>query len=226
MIEAVLVDIEGTTSSISFVRDVLFPYAYDALPAFLAAHAAEPDVAELVQQVRAEGGLAEAGLAPVVDLLRRWISEDRKSTPLKTLQGMIWEAGYADGAYKAHLYEDAWRALKAWHDRGMRLYVYSSGSVRAQELFFGHTVYGDINDWFAGRFDTTTGPKQSPDSYRAIAAQINLAPARILFLSDAAAELDAAAAAGMHTRQLVRPADGTVPAAGHANAASFDDIVI
>ena len=136
---------------------------------------------------------------------------------------MIWEAGYRDGAYRAHIYPDAAAALRRWHARGLRLYVYSSGSVHAQKLFFAHTTAGDLTPLFSGYFDTTIGPKTASGSYARIAAETGLAPGEILFLSDVEAELDAARAAGMETRWLVREG---VPRAGarHRQVASFDDI--
>lgn len=224
MIEAILTDIEGTTSSISFVRDVLFPYARDALPDYLARHGGEKPVAELLQKARAAGGVTDDSAEATVALLRRWIDEDRKDTSLKALQGMIWEAGYRRGDFKAHLYEDAYRKLADWHARGVPVYVYSSGSVHAQQLYFAHTDYGDLAGWFAGHFDTRTGAKQSPEAYRAIQRDIGARADTILFLSDVAAELDAAAEAGLRTLQLVREADGTAASGRHTAVASFTDI--
>ena len=194
MIRAILTDIEGTTSSIAFVAETLFPYARQALPAYVAAH---PDaVAPLLAEVAA----AEPG-DPVQTLLR-WIDQDRKATPLKTLQGWIWAEGYAAGAFRGHVYPDAAQALRAWKAAGYGLYVYSSGSVEAQKLIFGHSDQGDLAPLFSGWFDTTSGPKREASSYVRIADAIGEPPAAILFLSDVQAELDAAAAAGMRI-QLV-----------------------
>jgi len=190
-IRAILTDIEGTTSSIAFVAETLFPYARAALPAHIAAHARalEP----LLDAVRA----AEPG--DPVATLQRWIDEDRKATALKTIQGRIWAEGYADGAFKGHVYPDAAQALRAWREAGYRLYVYSSGSVEAQQLIFRHSDQGDLEPLFSGWFDTTTGAKRERDSYARIAGTIGEAPGAILFLSDVQAELDAAAAAGLRT---------------------------
>ena len=207
-IRAILTDIEGTTSSIAFVAETLFPYAAKALPAYVAAHA------EQVAPVLAEVEAMEPG-DPVATLLR-WIDEDRKATPLKTLQGWIWAKGYVSGAFKGHVYPDAAQALRTWAEAGYRLYVYSSGSVEAQKLIFGHSDQGDLAPLFSGWFDTTSGPKREAASYARIAEVIGEPPGAILFLSDVQAELDAAAGAGMRTVLLDRM--------GGQGAASFAEI--
>ena len=140
----------------------------------------------------------------VIEQLLAWIDQDSKITPLKALQGMIWEHGYRSGDFQGHVYADAARALRDWHARGIALYVYSSGSVQAQKLLFAHTGFGDLTPLFEGYFDTNVGGKLDAGSYRAIAASIGVAPAEMLFLSDVRAELDAAAAAGCRTMWLVR----------------------
>ncbi|HEY2660862.1 MAG TPA: acireductone synthase [Caulobacteraceae bacterium] len=208
MIRAILTDIEGTTSSIAFVAETLFPYARKALLAYVEAHAEA--VAPLLDEVRA----AEPG-DPVATLLR-WIDQDRKATPLKTLQGWIWAEGYAAGAFKGHVYPDAAQGLRAWRAAGYRLYVYSSGSIAAQRLLFGHSDQGDLAPLFSGWFDTTSGPKREAASYARIARAIGEAPGAILFLSDVQAELDAAAAAGLRTRLVDRT--------GGQGAGSFGEI--
>jgi enolase-phosphatase E1 len=220
---AVLTDIEGTTTSIAFVHEVLFPYARRRLPGFVKDHAHDPRVRRLLDDVSTEAGesLDDAG---AVARLLEWIDADRKSTPLKALQGLVWEAGYHEGAYRGHVYPDAVARLKAWKAAGIGLYVYSSGSVHAQELLFAHTDFGDLRDLFDGHFDTAIGPKREAASYRAVARAIGLAPADILFLSDLPAELDAARQAGMATCQLLRP--GTEPCPGHPQAADFDGITL
>jgi enolase-phosphatase E1 len=222
MIRAVLTDIEGTTSSLSFVKDALFPYARAHLPEFVRTRAADPDVKILLADARRESGTALDDRA-LVGLLQRWIDEDRKITPLKALQGLIWEAGYGSGELRGHIYDDAYRALHAWHERGLRLYVFSSGSVKAQQLLFGHTERGDLRPLFSGYFDTTVGAKRDPTAYRRIAETIGFAPAEILFLSDVVEELDAARAAGMPTYWLVRAPDTTIRD-GHRVARDFDEI--
>jgi enolase-phosphatase E1 len=198
VITTILTDIEGTTSSISFVKDVLFPYARERLPAFVVTHADDSDVQHWLHEAAKEAGLVSASQQELIDLLLGWINADRKSTALKALQGMIWKDGYANGEYRAHVYPEVAMRLRAWHAAGKRLYVYSSGSVPAQKLFFAHTDAGDLGALFSGYFDTETGPKRDPESYRRIAAAIGAGAGEILFLSDILEELDAAAAAGVH----------------------------
>jgi enolase-phosphatase E1 len=222
MIQAVLTDIEGTTSALSFVKDVLFPYARERLAAYVAHHAREAAVAQLLADARAVIG-GNPNDDDVVAQMLRWIDEDRKITPLKALQGLVWEDGYRQGHFQGHVYEDAVRHLRAWHARGLRLYVYSSGSVLAQKLLFGHTAYGDLTPLFAGFFDTTIGGKREAASYRAIAASIALPAGSIVFLSDVKEELDAGRTAGMQTRWLIR--EGNLDASpAHRQARSFDEL--
>ncbi len=209
---AVLTDIEGTTSPIAFVHDVLFPYAQARMAAFCADHADDPVMDEVAKLA--------AGADPVRTLLG-WMARDEKITPLKTIQGMIWAEGYAKGEITAVLYPDVAPALRRWVQGGVRLYVYSSGSVAAQKLLFGHTPAGDLTPLFAGFFDTKVGAKRAPMSYAAICRGANVSPAEMLFLSDVAAELDAAAAAGLRTCQLARPEDGTLAGTAHPVAADF-----
>ncbi len=203
MIRAILTDIEGTTSSLSFVKDVLFPYARAHIAAFVRSHAGDLEVRECLDEVsRLAGKLLSDEEA--IETLIFWIDQDRKITPLKTLQGLIWEAGYRSGDFHGHVYPDAVAKLQQWKAQGVFLYVYSSGSVHAQKLLFSHTEYGDLSALFAGFFDTRVGAKQETDSYRAIAGQIGLPSEEILFLSDIGEELEAARAAGMKTCQLLR----------------------
>lgn len=217
----VLTDIEGTTSSISFVKDVLFPYARERLPAFVAAHGTRPDVRALLDDAAREGGIAGTDDAAVVRLLQRWIDEDRKATPLKALQGMVWYDGYDGRHFVAHMYPDATAALRRWHAAGIPVHVYSSGSVPAQKLYFGHTQDGDLLPLLQGWFDTTSGPKREAASYRRIVDAIGVPPADVLFLSDIDAELDAAREAGLRTAWVRR--DGTpAPHARHPAITSFD----
>jgi len=221
---AIVTDIEGTTSSISFVHDVLFPYARKHLPAFIETHGDRPEVRHWLHEAAREAGLVEARRQEVIELLLRWIDEDRKSTALKALQGMIWEEGYASGAYRAHVYPEVAAKLRSWYARGLQLYVYSSGSVAAQKLFFRHSEAGDLSPLFDGFFDTQTGAKRDPGSYRRIGEAIGEAPARILFLSDVVQELDAARSAGWQTAQIVR-APLPMPYAGaHPAFRDFDAI--
>lgn len=223
MIRAVVTDIEGTTSSLSFVKDVLFPYARARLPDFVRTRRGDAEVQRLLADARREAGTAPDDDAALIALLLRWIDEDRKITPLKALQGLIWETGYRDGELTGHVYDDASEALRQWHARGVHLYVFSSGSVKAQQLLFGHTDHGDLTPLFDGYFDTAIGAKKEPEAYRRIAQAIEIAPADILFLSDVKEELDAARRAGMHTYWLVR--DGEAPTGSeHPVARRFDEI--
>jgi enolase-phosphatase E1 len=210
--EAILTDIEGTTTPIAFVRDVLFPYARARLPDFLARHADHPLVAE---------ARALAGGRPVLDALLAWMDQDAKVTPLKAMQGLIWNQGYRDGALRGRIYPDVPPALRGWHATGLRLAVYSSGSEAAQRLIFGHSDAGDLAALFTHFFDTRIGGKREAASYAAIATTIGAAPDHILFLSDIEQELDAARLAGLRTCQIVRPQDGTVASTRHRTAPSF-----
>jgi enolase-phosphatase E1 len=227
-IRAILTDIEGTTSSISFVKDVLFPYARRALPTFVEARAKEPDVRRWLDAVATEqGGVCDDRM--VVEVLQGWIDEDRKHTALKALQGMVWQDGYRNADFTAHLYPDAARALREWHDAGLPLYVYSSGSVPAQRLFFGHSDAGDLTGLFSGWFDTEIGGKREADSYRRIAEAVGVAPGDVLFLSDIVEELDAAREAGLQTVLLDRREDYPTPRTGeatrgHRRVESFEDV--
>jgi enolase-phosphatase E1 len=226
MIQAILTDIEGTTSSISFVKDVLFPYARERLPAFIVTHTDNPDVQHWLHEAAKEAGLVSATQQELIDLLVSWIDADRKSTALKALQGMIWQEGYASGEYRAHVYPEVPARLRAWQRAGMRLYVYSSGSVPAQKLLFAHTDAGDLTAFFSGYFDTEVGAKRDAESYRRIAVAIDVPAGEVLFLSDIVEELDAARAAGMQTTLLVR-APAQCPTSGtHRCVATFDAVAL
>lgn len=224
MIKAIVTDIEGTTSSLAFVKDVLFPYARARLGEFVRAHSAEPEVAKLLEAVQTEAGRA-LDIPASIAQLEQWMAEDRKITPLKTLQGLIWEQGYRQGQLKGHVYAEAVKNLRRWKSLGIALYVYSSGSVHAQKLLFGYSECGDLTSLFTGYFDTGVGMKRATASYCNIVTDLGLPAQEILFLSDIKEELDAAAAAGMHTGWLVR--DGALPVdARHLVARSFDDITL
>ncbi len=225
MIRAVLTDIEGTTSSISFVKDVLFPYARERLPAFIATHADKPEVQHWLHETAKEAGLVSASRHELVALLQRWIDEDRKAIPLKALQGLLWADGYRDGEYQAHVYADVAPKLREWKRRGLELYVYSSGSVTAQKLFFGFSAAGDLTPLFSGFFDTECGPKRDANSYRSIAIAIGQPADAILFLSDVVEELDAARAAGMQTTLLAREPATCPRVCAHACVTDFNAIV-
>jgi enolase-phosphatase E1 len=196
MIRAILTDIEGTTCSISFVADTLFPYARARLRDYLAAH---PDEAEGVP----------------VETLERWIDEDRKEPVLKRIQGHIWRDGFTGGELKGHIYPDALAALRRWREQGLRLFVYSSGSIEAQRLLFGHCEAGDLTTLFEGFFDLSLGSRLESDSYRAIAKRIGLAPGDILFLSDNEREIEAAREAGLHAQLIDRVRGDTFESIRH-----------
>lgn len=225
MTRAILTDIEGTTSSISFVHEVLFPYAREHLATFVTANESTPDVSQCLDDVRQFVGQALT-TDEVIKQLLQWIDEDKKITPLKSLQGLIWESGYKKGDFKGHIYPDAVRCLKQWENNGLLLYVYSSGSVRAQKLLFAHTEHGDLTPLFSDYFDTNSGHKRETESYIRIAQEIGLEPQEILFLSDIAEELDAACDAGMKTTLLMRDADKARSNAKHPLARSFDEVVL
>ena len=224
----ILTDIEGTTSSISFVKDVLFPYARRELPAFIRDHGDEPDVRHWLDVVATEQG-AICHDAVIAETLQGWIDQDRKHTALKALQGMIWMAGYRSRDFTAHVYPDVAPQLQAWHAAGHRLAVYSSGSVPAQKLLFGNSDAGDLSGLFSAWFDTEVGHKRDADSYRLIADSLHRSPGDILFLSDVVAELDAAGDAGVRTVLLDRREDYPEPRTGddthgHVRVESFAQI--
>ncbi|WP_394754641.1 acireductone synthase [Crenothrix sp.] len=222
MIKAIVTDIEGTTSSISFVKDVLFPYARTHIPEFVRQHQDEPEIQSLLQDVR-DSVAMQLTLDQTIAQLITWIDEDKKVTPLKALQGLIWEEGYQLGAFVGHIYPDVVENLRAWKASGIDLYVYSSGSVHAQKLLFGHTEQGDLTPLFSGYFDTRIGAKQDPGAYSHIADQIGNSPTNILFLSDIKSELDAARSAGFQTLWLVR--DGLIePQAEHRQVKDFNQM--
>lgn len=223
-IGAIVTDVEGTATSIAFVKDKLFPYARTHLAAFLAARGDDPQVAPLLTEARILAGRPDFDLDATIRLLQGWIDADKKATPLKTLQGLIWEDGFARGELVGDVYADAATALARWHGAGIRLYVYSSGSVQAQRLVFGHTPHGDLTQLLSGYFDTRVGGKLDQASYHVIAAAIDTPPREILFLSDHSGELDAARTAGWHTTALDR-GEAVLPARiTHPVARDFDDV--
>jgi len=235
-IDAVLLDIEGTTTPLAFVHETLFGFARARLHEFLAEHQSRPDVANTIERLRAEwaeepDGPPEGGrhgkgrrrhgespgrqgngpgrqgndpedVAPYV----RWLMDrDRKSPGLKVLQGFIWEEGYRAGTLVSEIFPDVVPAIKTWRARGLKVAIYSSGSVLAQQLLFGHTPEGDLTPLFDAFFDTGVGPKISPQSYRSIAEKLGTGTTRLLFVSDTPKELEAAAEAGCLVALCVRP---------------------
>lgn len=226
-VDGVLLDIEGTTSSISFVHEVMFPFARRELGSYLHTHWDEPATQEACQQIARDAGHADleawlggqsaaARQEVVAAEVRRLMDGDVKATGLKQLQGLIWQAGFESGELQAHLYDDVLPQLTRWRELGIHLRVYSSGSIQAQRLFFGHTVAGDLLAFFDGHYDTTTGPKKESASYRKIAEDFGLDAGRILFISDVVAELDAAGEAGYLTVLSDRPGNAPV-ASSHAH---------
>jgi enolase-phosphatase E1 len=224
----VLTDIEGTTSAISFVKDVLFPYARAALPGFVREHGAEPEVRQWLDRAAVDaGGVCKDEV--IVEVLQGWIDEDRKHPALKALQGMIWQDGYDGGDYQAHVYPDAAQALRGWHAAGHTLAVYSSGSVPAQKLLFGHSTEGDLSSLFSAWFDTAVGGKRETASYANIVQALGVPARDIVFLSDIVEELDAAREAGLRTVLLDRRQDYPMPRTGeachgHERVESFADV--
>jgi enolase-phosphatase E1 len=214
---AVLLDIEGTTSSVQFVYEVLFPFARRELADFLRRRWGDPDVAHACEMMVGNNATPEGVAAEAIGLM----DGDVKATGLKELQGLIWQEGYAAGRLTSHVYPDVPPALRRWTEQGLDLRVFSSGSVAAQKVFFAHTDAGDLLPLFHGHYDTTTGPKREAESYRRIAADMKLPTTAILFLSDVPAELDAAAQAGMRTGLVVRPGNAPVTA-GHAHPVATD----
>ena len=222
-VSCVIVDIEGTTSATSFVYDRLFPYSRARIADYLD----DPRAAGISRLVAAELGSANPSREDVVSTLQGWIDADAKVTPLKTLQGIIWEDGFACGDLVSHLFADVAPALVAWHHAGLALYVYSSGSVVAQRAWFGHTDAGDLNELFSGTFDTATaGPKRDASSYARITEAIGQPGERLLFLSDVATELDAAITCGWQVVEVTRPGEPHAASGRHPSTSTFADIII
>lgn len=224
MIRSILTDIEGTTSSIAFVHDVLFPYAKKSLREFVAAHKDEDEIAAVLDAARVAANEPDANSERLVEIMLGWIASDEKITPLKELQGHIWKHGYECADFTGHVYEEVADCLRNWSAAGISLYVYSSGSVGAQKLLFGYSDAGDLTKLFSGYFDTNVGHKKERDSYRKIAEKIGCPAEQILFLSDIREELNAARNAGMCTTQLVR--SGDVVTGDHTTARNFDEVRI
>lgn len=204
MIKAILTDIEGTTSSISFVHDVLFPYSYENMADFLLKNWDNEQVQNAVLEIAKLESLINYNPQQITAILRDWIKSDRKITPLKDLQGMIWNQGYQNGDFYSHIYPDAYDRLTDWYNQKIPIYVYSSGSVQAQKLLFSHTEKGDLLYLFSGFYDTKIGNKKETKSYALIAQDLNLMPQEIIFLSDIEAELKASLSIYMKTVWVIR----------------------
>ena len=230
-VQAILLDVEGTTTPMAFVVERLFPYARTHLRRHLERHATAPDHVRLLAQLRDEhdkdratGQAVPASTDPAAYL--EWLMDrDRKSTALKSLQGRIWEEGYRLGELQGEVFADVPGALERWRARGLAIGIFSSGSVLAQQLLFRHSTAGDLTGHLRWHFDTAVGPKADADSYRRIAAAMTLPAQAVLFISDVVRELDAARAAGLQTRLAVRPGNAAAPDGhGHAVVHTFDDV--
>ncbi len=229
-IAAVVTDIEGTTSSIGFVHDVLFPYALKHIGNFVREHSEERDVMRVLVRISENTGIALHKLEDIIKLLQQWIREDSKDTELKALEGMVWEKGYKQGIFQAHVYEDVPAVLQRWQQQERNIYVYSSGSIKSQQLFFRFSECGDMRLLFSGYFDTTIGPKREVKSFINLAEAIALPPESIMFISDVKEELDAAAYAGFQTTWIMRPEESALDpvklakTSTHSVVTSFDQI--
>ncbi len=222
----ILMDVEGTTTSISFVHDVLFPYSAERLKSYIEKNMTDPNVQEVLLKtqstVREEEDL-NLNKDQLIDKLLEWIKIDRKHGALKKLQGLIWHDGYSAGEIKGHVYEDVPAALKKWKEQGLELGIYSSGSVDAQRSLFGYSVFGDLNSFFSHNFDTSVGGKREVQSYKNILESLQYNPEEVLFLSDITEELDAAQSAGLKTIQLVR--GEAVAKSSHKQVKNFSEII-
>ena len=229
----VLLDVEGTTTPVDFVLRVLFPHAHSHVGVFLEMHASDPDVTRDVSGLRDEHARdAAAGQDPpewddsaaAAARYARWLmDQDRKLTALKSLQGKIWAEGYSAGRLRGQVYDDVPPAFARWTAAGRRVAIFSSGSVLAQRLLFGHSDHGDLTPFLSGYFDTTTGPKREAESYRRIAAALGEPAGAGLFVSDVVSELDAARQAGLATVLAVRTPPGPT-GHGHREVSSFDEL--
>ena len=206
-IQWILTDIEGTTTEVSFVYDILFPYFRAHMDQWKTVDSAPMN--DVLEQTRLlvieEQSINLTSKEALFEQLRQWSIEDRKVTPLKTFQGMVWEQGFKSGAIKGHMYPDVKPALERWTAMGMKLAIFSSGSIAAQKQLFGFSTEGDLTPYFSAYFDTTTGMKRDEQTYQLIVQQVNAPANSVLFLSDIHQELEAAHAAGLRTLQLVRP---------------------
>jgi enolase-phosphatase E1 len=221
----ILMDIEGTTTSISFVHDILFPYSKERLSTYIESHKNDDSIQAVLAETKNtifEETNSKADDLQAINQLTEWIKIDRKHPALKKLQGLIWNEGYQSGELKGHVYQDVPSVLEKWQKANMTLGIYSSGSIKAQKDLFGFSIYGDLNRYISNNFDTSSGQKRDPNSYQTISNNLNIDPIEILFLSDISEELDAAKIAGFKTIQLVRLED--VPYAGHDQVKTFEDI--
>ncbi|HEY9679650.1 MAG TPA: acireductone synthase [Drouetiella sp.] len=261
-VQCILIDIEGTTSAIQFVYDVLFPYARNQLNSFLKRNWKNQDVQDSITYLakdlgfenlsqwsqandrsskkalevdhnsvgdsdRASDKLLEEHQKQLVENEAvRLMDADIKSTGLKALQGLIWAEGYAEGTLTSHVFPDVPGALESWNKAQIDIRIFSSGSVNAQKVFFKNTEYGDLGKFISNNYDTTTGAKREPQSYKSIAEDIGLEPEQILFLSDVEPELDAAKQAGMKVALVVRPGNAPADLDKFPVIESFEQIIV
>lgn len=238
-VQVILLDIEGTTTPLDFVQQTLFPYARRRLRAYLTERGSDPQVQAELANLRAEhaadvreqlhpppwpdGAQALDGAVAYLDYL---MESDRKSTPLKSLQGKIWAAGYQAGELQSVVFEDVPGALQRWRNQQRRIYIYSSGSVLAQRLLFAHTAAGDLTSLIDGYFDTSIGGKKEAASYGRIAQALQVNPAEMLFISDVSAELEAAHHAGLQTLLSLRPGNPAQDQLGGGRVVTtFDEVL-
>ena len=235
--KVILLDIEGTTASVDFVHDVMFPFVTRNLPSFLDATWNEADTRAACERIAQDAGhdsltawekvTGKEGRTLVEEQIAELMRGDVKATGLKAMQGLVWQAGFDSGELVAPIYEDVLPELKRWKARGMDIRIYSSGSIAAQKLFFGHTQHGDVLSHFSGHYDTTIGGKKDSLSYKKIAADIGVAPAEILFVSDLEGELEAARVAGVQVAAAIRPGNKPLSdSASFPRISSFAEIQI
>ena len=233
-VRGILLDIEGTTTPIAFVHDVLFSYARAHASDFLTNNIGSDEVRADVSMLFEEHALDVVNdrnppelteeLESLATYIEWLIDQDRKSTGLKSLQGKIWRQGYLDGSLKSQVFEDVAPAFERWRAAGLKVSIFSSGSVLAQQLLFAHTNAGDLTRFIDGYFDTNTGKKGEAESYRRIAAEMSLEPSEIVFISDVVDELDAAEEAGMKTLLSVRPGNQIQGVTHHQAIESIDQL--
>ena len=236
-IRALLLDIEGTTTPIDFVVKTLFPFASARAEGFLRRRSNDAEIKQLIAELRSTwSGAASSGapvwiestseekLSSVAAYIQWLIARDSKITPLKTLQGKIWEEGFRSGDLKGEVYPDVAPAFNRWREQGRRIAIFSSGSVLAQKLLFANSTAGDLSPFLEAYFDTTTGPKREPSSYQRIATALGLPAQQLFFVSDVGAELDAARTAHLHTAHSLRPGIAPLPEPFHPAIRTFGEL--
>ena len=235
-VRSILLDIEGTTTPIDFVLNVLFPYARSQAERFLERYGSLPDVLEDLDRLRHEHLTdTHQGFNPpnlkdpsqplsFIPYIGWLIERDRKSTPLKSLQGKIWAQGYLSGELRSQVFDDVPSALKRWQGQSRTTAIFSSGSVLAQKLLFAHTTAGDLTGFLAAYFDTTCGAKTDPASYERIAMMLERSPSDIVFVSDVVSELDAADAAGLQALLCKRPGNHPQPQNHHRGIRTLNEV--